>query len=128
MKNIKEKVVYIASTSEQNDNDNGFNYFEKMMNSIFNNDPELPSIKQKLDNAKWIKEDLENLKYKISEIMHLEVGINLTESERSFDLAIYSKFSNIDDLKAYLIHPDHIKIANAISKVRNESYVVDYEI
>ena len=50
MKNIKEKVLYIASTIEQNDNDNGFNYFEEMMNSIFKNDSELPIIKQKLDN------------------------------------------------------------------------------
>ena len=47
---IKEKVKRIASTIEQNDNDNGFNYFEEMMNGIFVDDSDLPIIKEKMDN------------------------------------------------------------------------------
>lgn len=48
--NIKEKVKWIASTIEQNDNDNGFNYFEDMMNGIFADDSDLLIIKEKMDN------------------------------------------------------------------------------
>lgn len=59
--NIKEKVVRIASTIEQNDNNNGFNYFEEMMNYYYSNDPDFPIIKQKMDNLIKLLEEI-NLK------------------------------------------------------------------
>lgn len=55
MKNIKnmtliEKVKWVASTIEIEDNQEKFQYFEDMMNDIFSNDPELPIIKEKIEN------------------------------------------------------------------------------
>ena len=47
---IKEKVKWVASTMEIENGDTEFSYFEDMMNGIFENDPDLPLIKQKMDN------------------------------------------------------------------------------
>jgi GTP-binding protein EngB required for normal cell division len=48
--NIKEKVKRIASTIEQNDNGNGYNYFEEMMKYYYSADSDFTIIKQKMDN------------------------------------------------------------------------------
>jgi hypothetical protein len=55
MKNSKnmtlvEKVKWVASTIEIEDNQKKYQYFEDMMNNIFSDDPELPIIKEKIDN------------------------------------------------------------------------------
>lgn len=47
---IKAKVRLIASTIEQNDNDPGFSYYEDLILFHFEGDPDLPLIKQKMDN------------------------------------------------------------------------------
>ncbi len=56
----------------------------------------------------------------------MEVGVNFTESERAFDLSLYSTFESKDDLKAYAIHPEHLKVVELIKSVTIESKVVDY--
>ena len=80
----------------------------------------------KEENAKKIKHDLEALKGKITQIKHLEVGINAIPSDGAFDVAIYSEFANEADLAAYAKHPEHLKVADFVGKVRESRVVVDY--
>lgn len=47
---LVEKVKWVASTIEIEDNQKKYQYFEDMMNNIFSDDPELPIIKEKIDN------------------------------------------------------------------------------
>ena len=47
---IKQKVVRIAHTINQNDQKDGFNYYEELLNDLYSNDPDFPIIKSKLDN------------------------------------------------------------------------------
>ncbi len=82
----------------------------------------------KEENAKKIKHDLEALKGKIPQIKHLEVGINSIMSEASYDVAIYSEFANEADLTTYARHPEHLKVAEFVGKVRESRVVVDYII
>ncbi len=82
----------------------------------------------KEENAKKIKRDLEALKGKIPQIRHLEVGINSIMSEASYDVAIYSEFANEADLTTYARHPEHLKVAEFVGKVRESRVVVDYII
>ena len=49
-------------------------------------------------NAQKIKELLESLKDKIKEIKHIEVGINIINSDASADVALYSEFECMEDL------------------------------
>ena len=74
--------------------------------------------KNKLENAQIIKRDLEALQDKIKEIRHIEVGININESEQAYDVVLYSEFNSIEDLNIYQNHQEHLRVAEFVGKVR----------
>ncbi len=78
-------------------------------------------------NAKKMKHDLEALKKKISVIRHIEVGINAVPSDAACDVVLISEFATEKDLDAYQKHPEHLKIADFVGKVRESRAVVDYQ-
>ena len=80
------------------------------------------------ENILLTKIDLEALVEKIPELKCLEVGIDFNQSERAFDLSLYSSFNSKEDLKAYAIHPEHLKVVEFIKSVTTESKVVDYSL
>jgi hypothetical protein len=83
--------------------------------------------KNKLENAQIIKRDLEALQDKIKEIRHIEVGININESEQAYDVVLYSEFNSIEDLNIYQNHQEHLRVAEFVGKVREARVVTDYE-
>lgn len=82
----------------------------------------------KAENAKIIKDSLENLKEKIKEIIDLEVGIDVNKSEQAYDVVLYSTFNSLEDLDSYQKNPDHVKVGSFVKKVANSRVVVDYEV
>ncbi len=78
-------------------------------------------------NAKKMKNDLEALRKKIPVIRHLEVGINAIPSDAASDVVLYSEFANEKDLDAYQKHPEHLRVADFVGKVRESRAVVDYQ-
>ena len=80
----------------------------------------------KESNIKETKLKLEALVDKINELKSIEVGVNFTDSDRAFDLSLYSTFDSKEDLKAYAIHPAHLEVVEFIKSVTSESKVVDY--
>ena len=70
---------------------------------------------------------LMSMKDKISELKHIEVGIDITHSDRSYDMALITKFDSVEDLEAYQIHPVHVKVAEYILSVRESTITVDFE-
>jgi len=80
----------------------------------------------KQENAELMKEMLENLKERISEIEMIEVGININQSDAAFDVTLYSEFRDEEALVSYQKHPEHVKVADFVGKVVNERAVVDY--
>lgn len=78
-------------------------------------------------NAARMKRELEALKTKIPQIRHIEVGANIIPSDAAYDVALYSEFSNEQDLNIYQKHPEHIKAAAFVNKVRESRVVVDYK-
>ncbi len=82
----------------------------------------------KASNLKIVEEQLNALVSKIDELKSIEVGIDFNQSERAFDLSLYSTFDSREDLKAYAVHEEHLKVVTLIKEVTSESKVVDYEI
>lgn len=74
------------------------------------------------------KEMLEALSSDIKELRSMEVGINFTDSERAFDMSLYSTFDTKQGLEAYAVHPSHLKVVEFIKSVTLESKVVDYTL
>lgn len=78
-------------------------------------------------NIKKASEVLLGLNGKIPQLRHLEVGIDILHSDRSYDLALVTKFDSLDEMKAYQIHPVHEEVSNYMASVRESSVTVDYE-
>ena len=82
----------------------------------------------KTSNIQQVKTLLENLVDKIEPLKSMEVGVNFTESERAFDMSLYSTFETKDGLKTYAKHEEHLKVLEFIKSVVSETKVVDYEV
>lgn len=85
--------------------------------------------KTKNENARIMKEQLENLIHHIPVLRKIEVGINSVEAPQdNYDIVLYSEFDSWVDLDIYQKHPEHQKVLAFISKVRIARAAVDYEI
>ncbi|GAB6181562.1 Dabb family protein [Desulfotomaculum defluvii] len=78
-------------------------------------------------SSQIVREKLMALKGKIPELRHLEVGVDVIRSQRSYDLALIARFDNLDDLNTYQVHPDHQEVVKYIGTVVESSVAVDYE-
>jgi hypothetical protein len=67
------------------------------------------------------------LKGRISQLRHLEVGVDMLHSERSYDIALVTKFDSLEELEAYQKHPVHVEVAKYMTSVRESAVAVDYE-
>jgi len=77
-------------------------------------------------NIAKVQRKLEKLEVTIPYLRSIEVGINFNESERAFDLSLYSTFESEEDLKEYAIDENHLEVVELIKSVTLESKVVDY--
>ena len=79
------------------------------------------------ENIEKAKNILMDMKGKIQELKDIEVGVDITHSDRSYNLVLITKFENIIDLEAYQVHPVHVKVAEYIVSVRASTVTVDFE-
>jgi len=82
----------------------------------------------KMDTCQRIKEALEALPGKITQIKELEVGINYNTSETAYDISLYTGFDSKEDLNAYQINPDHKEVGALIKSLTTARAVSDYEV
>lgn len=82
--------------------------------------------KPKSEVCRELKELLEALPAKIPLIQRLEVGINALPSDASDDLVLVSEFDSPEDLQAYAVHPEHVRVAEVIGRARLTRNAVDY--
>jgi hypothetical protein len=74
-----------------------------------------------------IEDALLGLSDKIQELKYIEVGVNYDLNAKSYYICLVSHFNNLDDLEAYRIHPEHVKVAELIGQHAVERAAVDYE-
>jgi hypothetical protein len=72
------------------------------------------------------KQMLENLMGAVPSLRSIDVGLNFSTGERAMDLSIITAFESKEDLEAYAIHPEHVKVVDFIKSVVEYSKVVDY--
>jgi hypothetical protein len=68
-----------------------------------------------------------NMKGKIPMLQHIEVGVDVLHTDRSYDIALVTKFNSMEDLNAYQVHPVHQEVIKHMSEVREAAVAVDYE-
>ena len=82
---------------------------------------------EKLAVMNNFKKAMEALPAKISVIRKVEVGLNFNPSE-TWDIALYSEFDTLEDVKIYATHPDHVAAGKLIADVKENRACVDYEV
>lgn len=93
---------------------------------LFKFKEDLPT-EEKKNKSEKIKTDLEALVEKVETLRKMEVGININPDE-DYDLSLVSEFDDMNGLKAYAVHPDHVKAGAAIREILEERACVDYEV
>lgn len=62
------------------------------------------------------------------QLRYLEVGVDLIRSERSYDIALFTRFDSLDELKSYQVDPYHAgTIQPHMRSVCSAIVAVDYE-
>lgn len=78
------------------------------------------------ENALWMKEHLEALLGVVPQLKSCEVGINAKEG--NYDACLISTFDSLEDLAAYKVHPEHVKISSYCKLVRVNRVACDFII
>ncbi len=79
-------------------------------------------------NISQAKAMLLSMAGKIPQLRHLEVGVDVVRSARSYDLALVTKFDSMEDLQAYQVHPYHAgEVVPYVRSVSESVVAVDYE-
>jgi hypothetical protein len=81
------------------------------------------------ENTEAVKNMLLSMNGKLPLLRQLEAGVDIIRAERSYDVALYTKFDNLADLQAYQIHPYHADTVVPFMKANCASIVAaDYEV
>ncbi|MCL2545390.1 MAG: Dabb family protein [Clostridia bacterium] len=71
---------------------------------------------------------LRGMEGKIEGLVSLEVGIDFLHSERSYDIALNTLFTDRAALDAYQDHPVHLPVKEHMHAARESSCAADYEV
>jgi hypothetical protein len=86
-----------------------------------------PGLEEKEALLNEFKSRTEDLGQKIPEIQHIEAGINFSDRETAYDVALVSEFKSREDLDIYRTHPDHLALIDFLNQYKRDIAVVDYE-
>ncbi len=80
------------------------------------------------ENIAATRAKLLSMDKEIALLRHLEAGVDVIRSERSYDIALVTKFDSLEDLQAYQVHPYHAGVVVPHMKSVCSSIVaVDYK-
>ncbi|HAF30608.1 MAG TPA: stress responsive protein [Bacteroidales bacterium] len=82
---------------------------------------------ERIEKAERIKASFGQLQKSIPVVKSYEIAVNSRKTEFSYDVAIISEYTNWDDLKIYLNHPEHQKAIGLCKDIQKEKAVIDYE-
>lgn len=82
---------------------------------------------EKLDIMNRFKVAIESLPAKIPCIRKIEVGLNINPAE-TWNIALYSEFDSLEDVKTYATHPEHVAAGKIIADAKENRACVDYEL
>ncbi len=80
----------------------------------------------KATNARILKEKLDACNNLTPGILKFEVALASAALEATYDVVLYSEFSDKAALDAYQVHPQHVALKDFIGAVRLERQCMDY--
>ena len=85
-------------------------------------------IRPSAENLAATHAKLLSMQGKIAQLRHLEAGIDVIRSERSYDIALVTRFDSLTDLQEYQVHPYHAgEVVPHMKSVCSSIVAVDFE-
>ena len=81
----------------------------------------------KEENMDIIKDGLMSLVGKVPSLISAEMGKDVLHSGMSYDMCLICTFKDLNGMLEYKDHPEHVKVASYIAKVKTDRAVIDYE-
>ncbi len=82
------------------------------------------STKENMEKAKAILSSMEG---KIEELKYLEVGVDIIRSERSYDIALITRFNSKEDMDGYQVSEYHVNhVIKDLKPLLESSVALDY--
>jgi hypothetical protein len=79
------------------------------------------------NNIAELEKGLGGLPGKIPEIKEYQFGRDILHTERSYDFALVSAFDDMEALKRYQAHPDHLPVAAKVKELSESILAVDFK-
>ncbi|MFI3214567.1 MAG: Dabb family protein [Eubacteriales bacterium] len=88
---------------------------------------ECDTVEEKMTKIKKFEDGLMSLVGVVKELKSAEFQYNMNAPEKNYDATLISEFESIEDLNAYLVHPEHKKVSAYCQEIRVSRAAVDYE-
>lgn len=86
------------------------------------------SAESRRANIELLQRNFEGLNGRIPGLIRLEVGADISRVDYACDVVLVSDFTSQEALKAYAVHPEHLRVKEAIGDVRISRHQVDYVV
>ncbi len=83
-------------------------------------------LKDKADCEETVAK-LRSLEGKVPSLRQIEVGQDVLQSGRSFDIVLITKFDDLAGMQAYQTDPNHVTVVEHMHRVAETAVAVDYE-
>lgn len=70
---------------------------------------------------------LRSMEGQIPQLRGIEVGLNIVESTRAYDIVLITRFDNLADMEAYQVHPLHQSVSAQMRAASEAVAAVDFE-
>lgn len=64
----------------------------------------------------------------IPQIKHLQIGRDLGEADGNADVALIVDYATREDLEAYQVHPEHVRVKEIVKRTTTARTCVDFEL
>ena len=80
----------------------------------------------KEEKLHFLKRNIEYLNAAIPSLTKIKAGINFSNRETAYDLALVAEFTDDEGLEVYRTHPAHQELIGILKEFDRELAVVDY--
>lgn len=75
-----------------------------------------------------MRQGFEGLRGRIASLIRLDIGVDASAVDYACDVVLYSVFESWDALRAYAVHPEHLRVRDELAGLRIARHQVDYEV
>ena len=86
------------------------------------------SADEKRGNIERLRQSFDGLLGRVPGMIHLHIGVDASAVDYACDVVLVSEFESWEALRAYTVHPEHLRVRDELAGVRIARHQVDYEV